>query len=68
MIHSYKTDSQSGAGNCVCGLPERSRIHIHMYMKGNWPSGLEKCTCGLLPEAECHMATLYEENDNGTIR
>jgi hypothetical protein len=59
-LHEYEKDTHSGAGNCTCGAAERHARHPHMYLRGLWPSGGEKCTCGLPPEADQHVATLGE--------
>lgn len=29
--HEYERDSQSGAGNCVCGYEEKSTLHPHEF-------------------------------------
>jgi hypothetical protein len=48
--HRYQSDPHSGAGNCVCGNPERHRRHPHEFMRAQSvvPAGSRSiCTCGL---------------------
>lgn len=59
-MHEYRRSRHSGAGNCECGRPERHRIHPHMFLHAAGMCGANptNCTCGLPPEADCHMMTL----------
>lgn len=60
MDHHYTPDPQSGAGNCRCGASKRHRRHPHEYLHQapEFGGNPKLCTCGLPPEAECHVATL----------
>jgi hypothetical protein len=48
--HAYERSPHSGAGNCVCGVPERHRRHPHEFMRAliAEPKGSQTlCTCAL---------------------
>lgn len=62
-MHEYKSDPQSGAGNCVCGQAERHRDHFHKFIKS---MSSDICTCGLFEIAACHMNMVWV-NDNEVI-
>ena len=40
--HPYEPDRHSGAGNCVCGRPEHSRLHPHAFRQRD---KAETCVC-----------------------
>jgi hypothetical protein len=67
MRHNYERDSQSGAGNCICGAAETHQRHPHEYrrvaavysmtsilLRGD----IDICVCGLPPEASQHLQSL----------
>ena len=53
--HDYERDRQSGAGNCVCGSPERHRRHPHDFMAAD--ANPELCGCALPATARVHAPT-----------
>jgi hypothetical protein len=55
-MHEYKSDPQSGAGNCVCGQAERHRDHFHKFVKA---MSSDTCTCALPESASCHMDMVW---------
>lgn len=56
-MHKYKSDPQSGAGNCVCGQAERHHNHFHKFVTAQSWEGL--CTCALPESASCHMDMVW---------
>lgn len=56
-MHEYKSDPQSGAGNCTCGQAERHRNHFHTFVTAQSWEGL--CTCALPESASCHMDMVW---------
>lgn len=52
--HAYEKDSQSGAGNCICGANEHHRRHPHEYMQAR---GFDHCVCALPKNAPQHGGT-----------
>ena len=36
-MHLYRCDPQSGAGNCICGHPERAWRHPHKFTRVRGP-------------------------------
>jgi len=44
-MHAYKSDPQSGAGNCTCGQAQRTRAHPHKYTP--MMNDPKTCVCGL---------------------
>lgn len=63
-MHEYKSDSQSGAGNCTCGMAERHRNHFHKFVKA--ASRDDICTCALPESATCHIEMVWV-NENEVI-
>lgn len=64
--HAYKADSQSGAGNCVCGASERHRRHPHDYVRAYTVKSDAPvlCTCGLPREAAQHLQLWENESQD----
>lgn len=56
-MHEYKSDPQSGAGNCTCGQAERHRNHFHKFVKAMGYDDI--CTCALTESATCHIAMVH---------
>lgn len=51
--HAYEKDAQSGAGNCVCGAPERHMRHPHAFMLPAFVN-TTNCCCTQPFWADCH--------------
>jgi hypothetical protein len=61
-MHEYKSDPQSGAGNCICGQAERHRNHFHKFVKAMNRNDI--CTCALPESATCHIEMVWvNENE-----
>jgi hypothetical protein len=63
-MHEYKSDPQSGAGNCTCGQAERYRDHFHKFVKAVGYGDL--CSCALPASATCHIEMVWV-NDHEVI-
>lgn len=62
-MHEYKSDPQSGAGNCVCGQAERHHDHFHKFVKAQ---NYDVCTCALPENATQHMDVVWV-NENEVV-
>jgi hypothetical protein len=58
-IHEYKSDPQSGAGNCVCGHEERNLRHFHEFVKA---MDSDICTCGLPAISTIHLDVVWVDD------
>lgn len=58
MTHAYRPTPHSGAGNCECGDPERSKRHPHEFVKAQATIAAGSrtiCTCGASLADDIHV-------------